>query len=298
MASVKPKLAVKGKPVVIVKAKLAEVVAAEVATPPIRASGPPNGLFCADCKQPQWDTPSGTQCPNGHGGEESLEAVDVELAHSRPKVIEKIGRATGQGDGTVWFPTTGQILPIAPSKSFEDYSHGDIEETAKAAKDLVTRLEQEAEKAEQEEAAAKAALVRSPFADACDEMVKAIADTQMMFARRFRVAAKIPLLGDKFLSLHKHGKLGRILAVEGYDSKGTASPLLSTNLECKLAAVDLIGELWDACVAADEEALQRVLAANVKLKTFNTATAILDKAFCNHTAKAASVLPNREEWES
>ena len=247
-----------------------------------------------------------------------LDTLAEEPVRSRPKVVEKIGYATGQGDGTVWFPTTGQVLPIAPSKeeTYGDYSHGpslkdqevatqmhplkEVEKAAaaKAAKDLVARLEEEAEKAEKEEAAIKASIVRTPFALACDEMVKVLADTQAMFTRRFRLPARVPILNDKFLVFHKHGKLGRILGVEGFESKGVVTPILSCNLEYRLATVDLIEDLWNACVAADEEALQRVLASNIKLKTFNTATAILDKAFCTHTAKAVSVLPNTEEWES
>jgi len=246
-----------------------------------------------------------------------LDEVAEEPVRSRPKVVEKIGYATGQGDGTVWFPTTGQILPIAPAKkeSYGDYSYGpslkdqEVESqmrpiveaekaaTAKAAKDLAARLEAEAEEAEEVEAAIKAAIVRTPFALACDEMIKTLTNTQAMFARRFRLPARVPILNDKFFVFHKHGKLGRILSVEGFESKGVFTPILSCNLEYRLAAIDLIEDLWNACVEADEEALQRVLASNIKLKTFNTATAIADKAFCSHVSRSVSVLPNTEEWE-
>lgn len=36
---------------------------------------PSNGLYCPICKKPQVSTPSGTSCPNGHGGLYGVEKV-------------------------------------------------------------------------------------------------------------------------------------------------------------------------------------------------------------------------------
>jgi hypothetical protein len=35
-------------------------------------------LFCIDCLEPQFETPSGLVCKNGHGGSPSLSATEVE----------------------------------------------------------------------------------------------------------------------------------------------------------------------------------------------------------------------------
>ncbi len=40
---------------------------------------PLNGLICPICKQPQIDTPSGSSCPNGHGGEEGIKLTSKDV---------------------------------------------------------------------------------------------------------------------------------------------------------------------------------------------------------------------------
>jgi hypothetical protein len=37
-----------------------------------------NGLLCAACKAPQYDTPGGATCPNGHGGADGIPAPDAD----------------------------------------------------------------------------------------------------------------------------------------------------------------------------------------------------------------------------
>jgi hypothetical protein len=50
-----------------------------------------NGLICSICKHPQWDTPHGTLCENGHGGVEGLSSTTIGKDFGRPREDEDEG---------------------------------------------------------------------------------------------------------------------------------------------------------------------------------------------------------------
>jgi hypothetical protein len=154
-----------------------------------------------------------------------------------PSRIVGVARG-GSGPGTVLFPN-GEVVPIAERVPVGEDSTDDGEGPFDAEAAL-------------NEAVKKADRVRTPFAKACDELVAVLAEVQDLFSSRFRIHAQVPFLEDKVLHLKKRGNGGRVLMVEG---EGVFTPLLSCNLEWRLAAVDALPALWGACVAANAEIL-------------------------------------------
>lgn len=56
---------------------------------------PPNGLLCSECGQPQYDTPYGAVCMNGHGGAPGVEPR-AQRPEEPPRVSPRVEVRSGE----------------------------------------------------------------------------------------------------------------------------------------------------------------------------------------------------------
>lgn len=108
------------------------------------------------------------------------------------------------------------------------------------------------------------------FVDACNELNDAIAEVEDAFAEKFKVRAQTGFIKEQTLVFKKHGDRRSFhvsSGVHGTESYVT-TPLLSANLEWRIASVQYFEALWEACVMEDTQASRRIVEAVAEANAF------------------------------